>query len=64
MIPAWEFTSSQVKTLEETPPTSGLVIDWNLIIPELGFIFGLGIIYWPLILLKRWRIWYFKHVDE
>ena len=64
VIPAWEFTSSQVKTLEETPPTSGLVIDWNLIIPELGFIFGLGIIYWPLILLKRWRIWYFKHVDE
>ena len=64
VIPAWEFTSSQVKTLEETPPTSGLVIDWNLIIPELGFIFGLGIIYWPLILLKRWRIWYFKHVDD
>ena len=54
------FTRSE---LEETHSTSGTVIDWNYIIAELGFIFGLGIIYWPLIFSNRWRIWYFKHID-
>ena len=46
------FTISE---LEETHSTSGTVIDWNYIIAELGFIFGLGIAYWPLIFSMRWR---------
>jgi len=51
------FTISE---LEETHSTSG---NWNYIIAALGFIFGLGIIYWPLIFSMRWGIWYFKHID-
>ncbi|KAL2320038.1 hypothetical protein Fmac_029007 [Flemingia macrophylla] len=39
-------------------------IDWNLLSIELGFIFGFGIFTFPLILWRRWRLWYFKHVDE
>ncbi|KAL2344265.1 hypothetical protein Fmac_005550 [Flemingia macrophylla] len=39
-------------------------IDWNLLSIELGFIFGFGIFTFPLIFWRRWRSWYFKHVDE
>ncbi|RHN58877.1 putative leucine-rich repeat domain, L domain-containing protein [Medicago truncatula] len=39
-------------------------IDWNLLSVELGFIFGFGIFILPLIWLMKWRLWYFKHVDE
>ncbi|KAK7860855.1 receptor-like protein 35 [Quercus suber] len=31
---------------------------------ELGFIFGFGIVIWPLMFCKRWSRWYFKHVDN
>ncbi|XP_059650393.1 receptor-like protein 7 [Cornus florida] len=30
----------------------------------LGFIVGLGIIIWPLVFCRRWRQWYYKHVDQ
>ncbi|XP_059648869.1 receptor-like protein 7 [Cornus florida] len=30
----------------------------------LGFIVGLGIIIWPLVFCRRWRRWYYKHVDR
>ncbi|RZC29543.1 Receptor-like protein 6 [Glycine soja] len=39
-------------------------IDWNLLSIELGFIFGFGIFILPLILWRRWRLWYSKHVEE
>ncbi|XP_062165764.1 receptor-like protein 6 [Alnus glutinosa] len=39
-------------------------IDWNYISPELGFIFGFGIVIAPLMFLKRWRIWYSKQIDN
>ncbi|GLT92728.1 hypothetical protein SLE2022_105520 [Rubroshorea leprosula] len=57
--------------LPSTAPTSkgnnldnGTKIDWNLISAEVGFIFGLAIVILPLMLMKRWRIWYYKHVDS
>ncbi|GKV22029.1 hypothetical protein SLEP1_g31932 [Rubroshorea leprosula] len=41
----------------------GTHIDWNILSIELGFIFGLGIVILPLMLCKRWRVWYCKHTD-
>ncbi|GMY25559.1 receptor-like protein 7 [Fagus crenata] len=49
---------------EETHSNSGIVIGWNFISAELGFIFGFGIVIGPLMFWKRWRIWYCKHVDD
>jgi len=37
--------------------------DWNILSGELGFTFGLGCVIIPLILWKRWRLWYSMHVD-
>ncbi|XP_059429419.1 receptor-like protein 18 [Corylus avellana] len=42
----------------------GIVIEWNYISVEFGFIFGIGIVIGPLVFWKRWRIWYYKHVDD
>ncbi|XP_020219191.1 receptor-like protein 7 [Cajanus cajan] len=39
-------------------------IEWNFLSLELGFTFGFGIFIFLLIFLKRWRIWYSKHVDD
>jgi Leucine-rich repeat (LRR) protein len=51
------------------PPTSyeeshRSMIEWNYISAELGFVFGFGIVMGPLMFWKRWRIWYYKHVDD
>ncbi|KAL9374381.1 hypothetical protein Peur_034001 [Populus x canadensis] len=43
---------------------SGIEIDWNFLSAELGFIFGLGIIVLPLMFCKRWRTWYYTHVNR
>ena len=51
-------------TYEEKHWNSGIVIEWNYINVELGFIFGIGIVIGPLMFWKRWRIWYYKHVDD
>ncbi|XP_061346552.1 receptor-like protein 35 [Gastrolobium bilobum] len=39
-------------------------IEWNFLSVELGFIFGIGMIIFPLIFLKKWRVLYWKHVDD
>ncbi|XP_057435278.1 receptor-like protein 32 [Lotus japonicus] len=39
-------------------------IDWNFLSAELGFTIGFGCVILPLLLWKRWRLWYSKHVDE
>ncbi|KAK7389332.1 hypothetical protein VNO78_24236 [Psophocarpus tetragonolobus] len=39
-------------------------IDWNFLSAELGFTFGLGLIILPLILWKRWRLWYIEKVEN
>ncbi|KAK4582392.1 hypothetical protein RGQ29_025533 [Quercus rubra] len=39
-------------------------IHLNFINVELGFIFGFGIVIWPLMFWKRWSRWYFKQVDD
>ncbi|XP_059431085.1 receptor-like protein 33 [Corylus avellana] len=40
------------------------MIEWNYISAELGFVFGFGIVIAPLMFWRRWRIWYYKHVDD
>ncbi|KAL7169600.1 hypothetical protein ACSBR2_034605 [Camellia fascicularis] len=43
---------------------SRLVIDWDIISVEIGFVVGLGIIIGSLVFCKRWRRWYYGHVDH
>ncbi|KAE8099119.1 hypothetical protein FH972_017124 [Carpinus fangiana] len=49
---------------EETHSNSRNAIDWNFLSAELGFVFGFGIVIGPLMFWKRWRICYYKHVDD
>ena len=49
---------------EETHSNSRIVIDWNFLSAELGFVVGLGIVIGPLMFWKRWGIWYYKSVDD
>ncbi|KAE8037918.1 hypothetical protein FH972_010468 [Carpinus fangiana] len=62
-------------TYEETPRLSPptyerkhrnyrIVIEWNYISAELGFVFGFGIVIGPFMFWKKWRIWYCRHVDD
>ena len=55
---------SPFPTFEDTHSTSRPLIDWKFLSAELGFAFGFGMVIMPLMLLKRWRIWYYKHIDE
>ncbi|XP_034694090.1 receptor-like protein 7 [Vitis riparia] len=43
---------------------SGMEIKWEYIAPEIGFVTGLGIVIWPLVLCRRWRKCYYKRVDR
>ncbi|XP_027351328.1 receptor-like protein 6 [Abrus precatorius] len=38
-------------------------VAWNIVSAELGLVFGLGLVIGPLLFCKRWRQWYWKHVD-
>jgi Leucine-rich repeat (LRR) protein len=40
------------------------MIEWNYISVGLGFGFGFGFVIGPFMFWKRWRIWYYKHVDD
>ncbi|KAK7286926.1 hypothetical protein RJT34_22289 [Clitoria ternatea] len=51
-------------SLPSTTPHSESSIDWNFLSIELGFIFGFGIFILPLILWEKWRVWYFKQVED
>jgi Leucine-rich repeat (LRR) protein len=51
-------------TYEESHSKSRIVIEWNYISAELGFVFGFGVVIGPLMFWKRWRIWYSKHLDD
>ncbi|KAG2690916.1 hypothetical protein I3760_09G212300 [Carya illinoinensis] len=51
-------------TFGETPSDSRIVINWNYLSIELGYVFGFGIFIGPLVFWERWRIWYFKQVDS
>jgi hypothetical protein len=63
-----ECTSAEPRspppTFEDIHSKSGLLIDWNYLSAELGFVFGFGLIIGPLMFWKRWRIQYYKHVDD
>ncbi|KAK7304556.1 hypothetical protein VNO77_42437 [Canavalia gladiata] len=39
-------------------------IDWNFLSAELGFIFGFGLVILPLIVWRKWREWYIKHLED
>ncbi|XP_059428714.1 receptor-like protein 43 [Corylus avellana] len=56
--------SSSPPTSEESHSNSRNAIDWNFLSVELGFVFGFGIVIGPLMFWKRWRISYYKHVDD
>ncbi|XP_027337243.1 receptor-like protein 7 [Abrus precatorius] len=43
---------------------AGTSINWNFLSAELGCMFGLGLFFLPLIVWKKWRLWYCKHVDD
>ncbi|KAB1223416.1 Receptor-like protein 12 [Morella rubra] len=43
---------------------SRVVANWNYISVELGYIFGFGIVIGPLVFWKKWRIWYYRHIDN
>ncbi|KAM3737755.1 hypothetical protein ACB098_09G080200 [Castanea mollissima] len=52
-------------TFEEAHSKSWIWTDWkNYISAELGFIFGFWVVIGPLVYWKRWRIQYYKHVDD
>ncbi|KAK4582378.1 hypothetical protein RGQ29_025525 [Quercus rubra] len=51
-------------TFEDSNSNSRPLIDWNFLSVELGFVFGFGMVIWPIMFCKRWRIWYCKHVDD
>ena len=59
-----EKPGSSPPTSEETHLNFGNAIDWNFLSVELGFVFGFGIVIGPLMFWKRWRICYYKHVDD
>jgi len=40
------------------------MIEWNYISAETRFVFRFGILMGTLMFWKRWRIWYYKHVDD
>jgi Leucine-rich repeat (LRR) protein len=40
------------------------MIEWNYVRAELGFVFGFEFAIGPLMYWKKWRIWYYKHVDD
>ncbi|XP_007026631.2 PREDICTED: receptor-like protein 12 [Theobroma cacao] len=64
--PPLEAKCQSSPTFKDSPSHSGTGrhIDWNLISVETGFFFGFGIVIAPLIFWKRWRIWYYKHIDR
>ncbi|RDX84880.1 Receptor-like protein 12, partial [Mucuna pruriens] len=39
-------------------------IDWNFISVELGLLFGHGIVFGPLLIWKRWRVWYWQLIHK
>jgi hypothetical protein len=66
----WLSLKSQCSHEEDRlpPPTyeesHRSMIEWNYICAELGFVFDFGIVIGPLVFWRRWRILYYKHVDN
>ncbi|CBI18148.3 unnamed protein product, partial [Vitis vinifera] len=51
------------QTFDDRHSGSRMEIKWKYIAPEIGFVTGLGVVIWPLVLCRRWRKYYYKHVD-
>ncbi|KAG2690920.1 hypothetical protein I3760_09G212700 [Carya illinoinensis] len=56
--------TSSPPIFEETHSHSGILVDWNVLSVELGFVFDFGIVIGPLMFWKRWRFWYSKQIDD
>ncbi|KAL6003314.1 hypothetical protein ACLOJK_023537 [Asimina triloba] len=41
----------------------GRTVNWLLISEELGYITGLATVFGPLLIWRKWRTYYFRHVD-
>ncbi|XLR54556.1 hypothetical protein HN51_022853 [Arachis hypogaea] len=50
----------------EMPPCGSLAceVQWNLVRAEMGLVFGLGIVFGPLLFWKRWRMRYCQFLDK
>ncbi|XP_015950436.2 receptor-like protein 7 isoform X1 [Arachis duranensis] len=50
----------------EMPPCGSLAceVHWNLVSAEMGLVFGLGIIFGPLLFWKKWRVHYCQFLDK
>ncbi|KAH1123424.1 hypothetical protein J1N35_006584 [Gossypium stocksii] len=48
----------------DNPSDARSTVNWNYISAETGFCFGFGVSITLLIFWKRWRIWYFEHMDR
>jgi hypothetical protein len=40
------------------------MIEWNYKCDDVGFVFGFGILIGPLMFWKKWRLWYYKYVED
>ncbi|CAM8906315.1 unnamed protein product [Rhodiola kirilowii] len=49
---------------EPSSSSSSSSIDWQLLVPGFGFIFGLGVVLGPLIFSKRWIMWHDQLVHK
>nr|XP_023919908.1 receptor-like protein Cf-9 [Quercus suber] len=56
--------SSPPPTFQDSNSNSRPSIDWNFLSVELGFVFGFGMVIWPIMFCKWWRIRYCKHIDD
>ncbi|RVW61972.1 Receptor-like protein 12 [Vitis vinifera] len=43
------------QTFDDKHSGSRMEIKWKFIAPKIGFVTGLGVVIWPLVLCKRWR---------
>ncbi|GMN59148.1 hypothetical protein TIFTF001_028241 [Ficus carica] len=49
---------------EDNHSNSGRKIDWTLLIAEIGLLTGIAVVVLPLVFSRRWRIRYYKCVDD
>ncbi|XP_020206598.1 receptor like protein 22 [Cajanus cajan] len=67
-LPLKDCTNDEVGHSPPTLPVQemygSIEFEWNFLSVELGLIFGFGAVILPLMLLERWRVLYWKLVDN
>ncbi|KAF3448105.1 hypothetical protein FNV43_RR08815 [Rhamnella rubrinervis] len=59
--PLLDCTDGVIRMLPEIPKAK---IEWELIAAEIGFLIGFGSVIGSLVFFRRWRKWYFHHVED